>query len=136
MSDNDEHIKSVTDTLKYSLEQFDKSITFIASGAFGLSFAFIKDIVPDLKNAVDREYLIGSWYMFGIVVFISLVCHFVSMKAQHWAFQNQYLEAVEFNEKIKNWNLPIMMMNIAMIILTLIATITLILFINNNIFHT
>lgn len=134
MSGDNEHIRSVSEILKYSLEQFDKSITFIASGAFGLSFAFIKDIVPDLKKAVNRDYLIASWYMFGFVIFISLVCHFVSMKAQQWAFQNQFMENELFNKKIKDWNLPIFMMNILMIILTLIATITLILFINNNIF--
>lgn len=129
---NDEHNKLVADTLKYSTEQFDKTITFIASGALGISFAFIKDIIPDLTSAVQKYYLISSWYIYAGVIFLSMVPHFISMLANTWAAKNQYLEDEPFNNGIKNWNLPIRILNISMIIGLLVGTILLIKFINQN----
>ena len=42
--------------LNYSVEQFDKSVLFIASGALGITFAFVEKIVPDLKKFQISTY--------------------------------------------------------------------------------
>ncbi|HEX2921871.1 MAG TPA: hypothetical protein VHO50_11975 [Bacteroidales bacterium] len=45
MSD-DNYIREQYQALKYSNEQFDKNVLFIASGALGISFAFIEKVIP------------------------------------------------------------------------------------------
>lgn len=129
----DDNIKQLDDVNKYSTEQFDKNILFIASGALGISFAFIKDIIPDLSKAVDKDLLVGSWFIFASVIFISLVTHFVAMQASLWGRKNNHLEYELYNAKIKWWNIPIRFMNISTILLILIGAVLLILFIERNI---
>jgi hypothetical protein len=132
MSDNN-NIEAVNQTLKYSTEQFDKNILFIASGALGISFAFIKDIIPNLKEATCKSYLIASWYIFASVIFISLVTHFISMMANRWAIRNSYLDDDSFNTKIEYWNIPIRILNATTILAILAGALSLIYFINHNI---
>ncbi len=129
----DDKIKPVNDALKYSTEQFDKNILFIASGALGVSFAFIKDIVPDLGKAHCKNYLIISWVIFAGVIFVSLLTHFIAMLANRWAIKNNKLDDDIFNNKIENWNIPIRILNFLTIIAILVGAIYLIYFINHNI---
>ncbi len=125
--------KHQQDSYKYSVEQFDKSILFIASGALGGSFAFIKDVIPDLSKAFGKWLLISSWYIFGIVIFISLVNHFISALACSRSIKHAELPYKKFNRKIKKWNNWIRALNVVMIVLILLGTIFLINFINQNI---
>jgi len=46
-----------------SQEQYDKTVITLSTGALGLSFAFIKDIV-DIKVASSINFLTGSWVLF------------------------------------------------------------------------
>ena len=128
MSD-DKHLDQKYKTLDYCNEQFDKSIVFIASGAFGISFAFIDKIVP-LKTALIKEYLINSWYIYSIVVFVSLAAHFVGAMANRWAISAE--ENDSYNLKVKIWNWSIRSMNIAMIAGLLYGSVLLIQFIKYN----
>jgi hypothetical protein len=128
-----EHIKAIDQTIQYSKDQFDSSILFISSGALGISFAFIKDVIPNLKEAVSKDYLISSWIIFSSVIFISLIGHYISILANNWAYTNASLSTEKFNKKIKKWNIPIRILNITTIIAILIGTLTLIYFINKNI---
>src|SRR5512145_491654 len=99
----DTYTQQQYDALKYSNEQFDKNVLFIASGALGISFAFIDKVIPDLANAVKTNLLIGSWYFFAGVIFISLVAHFISIMANRWAILHDCNEPI--NDKIrKRWN--------------------------------
>jgi hypothetical protein len=129
----DKHIDSVSQTFKYSTEQFDKNILFIASGAFVVSFAFIKDIIPNLKEASNKEYLIYSWYIFAGIIFVSLVSHFISMLLGKWAMDNQHLGDDEYNSKLTGWNWLIRILNGLMILAILAGALSLIYFINHNI---
>lgn len=129
----DQNIKAVDEIRKYSTEQFDKNILFIASGSLGISFAFIKDIIPDLKKAICKEYLTSSWYIFAGVIFISLVSHFISMLGSNWAIKNHYLDDQTFNRKLNWWNIPIRILNALTIVAIFIGALALIYFINQNI---
>lgn len=129
----EDHRKENVATLCYSIEQFDKNIVFIASGALGVSFAFIKDIVPDLTQAHCQDLLVGSWYTFAIVIFICLTCHFVSILGHRWAVDNAHLNDKKFNAGVKSWNRWIRGINIVMIVGLLLGGILLISFINKNI---
>jgi hypothetical protein len=133
MDSEKQHIEALDKTARYSGEQFDKNIVFIASGALGVSFAFIKDIIPNFKDAEEKWTLISSWYIFAIVIFISLICHYLSTRAHNWALDNQNLDTTTFNNKIKYWNTPIHIMNLTMILGILIGALFLIYFIQKNI---
>ena len=64
---NEEHTKQQRELLKYSIEQFDKSVIYIASGSLAISFAFVKDIVSNLSVAENKNWLITSWIIFATV---------------------------------------------------------------------
>ena len=121
------------DTLKYSIEQFDKSVLFIASGALGISFSFIDKFVPDFSKAQDTDKLFNAWYIFGSVIFLFLSNHFISMLANTWAVKNDNLSDEEFNNKIAGWNWSIRVINAVMVVLLLIGVICLIQFVELNI---
>ncbi|MCT4665985.1 MAG: hypothetical protein N4A45_12220 [Flavobacteriales bacterium] len=129
--DEDKYTEVQYQALKYSNEQFDKNILFIASGALGISFAFIEKVIPDLSKAVYKNSLIASWYCFAGVIFISLSAHLLSMMANRWAIAN--VNHPEYEKITTRWNLLIRGINIAMILGLLAGNILLISFIKLNI---
>ena len=135
----EEYSKEQYAALKYSNEQFDKSIQFIASGALGISFAFIEKIVV-LKLAVCKHLLVTDWSIFAVVIFISLATHFISIIANRWAIENLFDESADnktivdyFNKVNWYWNYPIRALNVSMIVGLLIGMLYLISFIKYNI---
>ena len=56
-----------------SQEQYDKTLLTLSTGALGLSFAFIKDIV-NISSATNINYLTGSW----ICLTLSILCILIS----------------------------------------------------------
>jgi len=131
MSD-DNYTQEQYQALKYSNEQFDKNVLFIASGALGISFAFIEKIIPDLENAVNSNFLINSWYCFAGVIFISLVAHFISIMANRWAIAHDE-QTKNYDNICKRWNLTLRTINILMIFGLLAGIILLIYFVKLNI---
>jgi hypothetical protein len=126
--DDKQYTQELYKVLTYSNTQFDKQVLFIASGALGISFAFIDKLVPQLDSATNKCFLIYSWYAFAGVIFISLVSHLVSSFSIRWRIENPDNE-----EGVKTWNYSIRALNILMIIGLLIGSILLINFINSNI---
>ena len=139
MSSN--HSAEFYKALNYSTTEFDKSIVFIASGALGISMAFIDKIVK-LSCAHDKGYLIASWFLFGATIFISLVTHFISVMANRWAIlncpndeNNTDNSDIKYRRGEKRWNSSIRILNILMIITLLIGIVLFLLFINNNLIN-
>lgn len=130
MSDNN-YTNEQYQALRYGNEQFDKNVLFIASGALGISFAFIEKVVPDLQNASHSHLLIISWYFFAGVIFISLVAHFISVMANRWAIAHE--NDNKYDKVCRNWNLAIRGINILMILGLLMGIIWMIRFVNLNI---
>ena len=128
----DNYTQQQYDALKYSNEQFDKNVLFIASGALGISFAFIDKVIPDLANAVKTNLLIGSWYFFAGVIFISLVAHFISILANRWAISHND-EDPNYQKCCDRWNFTLRTINVGMIIGLLFGIVWLIRFVNLNI---
>lgn len=133
MEQENKELNHVDHVSNYSNQQFDKNILFIASGALGISFAFIKDIIPDFEKATHKGFLISSWYVFAGVIFISLISQFIVSRACDWAYINQHLDSKVYNRKLKWWNYPIRILNITSVLAILVGTIFLIYFINQNI---
>jgi hypothetical protein len=133
MSEREDHLKQQREILKYSIEQFDKSVIYIASGSLAISFAFIKDIVTDFKCADSKWLLITSWIVFSSVIFISLIAHWISYMAHVWSIENDELEYEEYLKISKKWNFSIRSMNLSTIIGIFVGAVFLIIFINKNI---
>ena len=129
---NEEHTKQQRDLLKYSIEQFDKSVIYIASGSLAISFAFVKDIVSNLSVAENKNWLITSWIIFALVIFISLINHWVSSLAQAWDIKNTELEYGIYTKKALWWNWSIRIMNLSTIIGILAGALYLLFFIKTN----
>lgn len=117
--------------LKYSYEQFDKNVIYIASGALGISFAFIEKVIPDIEKAICSNLLITSWSIFAVVIFISQVAHFISMCAIRWSINNY--QKPNYENGRKNRNIIIRTINAFMILGILAGLITLIYFVKFNI---
>ena len=132
MSD-EEYTKAQYAALEYSNQQFDKNVLFIASGALGISFAFIEKVIPDIHNAVCNNLLTASWYFFAGVIFISLVSAFISILANRWAIENNENNCKKYNGKRCAWNWLIRSFNILMILGLFIGIILLVKFVKLNI---
>lgn len=126
------YIEELYSALDYSSQQFDKNVLFIASGSLGISFAFIEKIVPNLETALSKSLLFCSWYCFAIVIFISLINHFISIGALRWRIKNLN-EDKESQEQ--NWNIAINIINVMMMIGLLVGVILLISFIEKNLIN-
>ena len=130
-NNNDSYADEQYKTLSYSQDQFDKNVLFIASGALGVSFAFVEKLVPDLANAINKDCLTKAWYWFAAVIFMSLLSHFVSILSLRWSISHH--EDDDFDKKKDYWNWSIRGLNVFMIIGLLVGTLFLINFINDNI---
>lgn len=125
------YMEELYKALHYSNEQFDKNVLFIASGALGISFAFIESVVPNLECSEYKSYLINSWFMFAFVIFLSLISHFISGLSLRWSVSN--FTKKKFEKGMKKWNFVIRGLNLLMILGLLIGTLLLINFIRKNI---
>lgn len=129
---DDEHLKQQHELLKYSIEQFDKNVIYVASGSFAISFAFIKDIISNLNGAEHKNWLIASWIIFASVIFVSLIAHWISYMAQIWGVKNSNLNYKDYNKGSRCWNWSIRTMNLATIIGLFVGALFLLFFIKTN----
>lgn len=123
-----EHLSQLYIAFNHSSTQFDKNILFIASGALGLSMNFINDFVV-IKCASFKFLLFISWIFLVVVILASLVSHYLSIKAVNKKIEHFYNPE---DKKSKNLNSWVQRLNIAMIILLILALIILISFIFLN----
>jgi hypothetical protein len=130
MSDK-EYTDQQYEALKYSYEQFDKNVLFIASGALGISFAFIEKVIPNLAQAFKTDLLINSWYCFAGVIFISLAAHFISTQAIRWSIEKK--GSKNYNRNKKYLNRVIRFINILQIAGLLVGILLLVQFVKLNI---
>jgi hypothetical protein len=75
-----EERKLLVDALREGARSFDKTILALASGAFGLSLTFIRQIVPNIKSGTIFM-LICSWVCFCICLLSTLISFLTSQSA-------------------------------------------------------
>lgn len=85
-----------------SSSQFDKQVLFIASGALGISLAFIKDIVK-LDVATNKVLLLLAWIFFGAVILICILSHYTSLKAIKYRIENLYQKKDKISKRFDWW---------------------------------
>jgi hypothetical protein len=74
-------------------KQFCKYIAMFAAGAFGVSFAFINDIVP-FQGALHKGILLAAWACFAGALVITVAIHLVS-SAIHGAYYDTISDNVQ-----------------------------------------
>lgn len=127
-SNNQEYWHSLYEMYKESSKQFDKNVLYIASGALVLSLNFIQEII-DFSSVSCKPLLIISWSIFVFVIVISLISHYLSMKAI-----NQKMSTIDDDADSKSnlLNSIVANLNLVMIILLPLALLFLIIFTYTN----
>lgn len=122
-----EYWNQLFQTYKESATLFEKNLLYITSGALGVSFTFLSDIV-NLESAKYFWLLIFAWSLFTIVIFISLIAHYLSMKSLNHEMKH-FLEKSKPNN---NFNKLVKKLNLSMIFGLFFGLIFLVLFITIN----
>jgi len=91
-----EERKLLVDAAREGARSFDKTILALASGAFGLSLTFIKQISPNIKSEIVY-LLICAWVGFCISLLSTLVSFLTSQSA--CLKQIEILEAEHLNNQ-------------------------------------
>jgi len=89
-------------TMHQTAQYFDKSILSLSAGAFAISIAFIRQIIPVGSEMIYSSFLIVAWISFGISILSILFASFTSQKS----FRNQIvlLDNEQANIPIKEPN--------------------------------
>lgn len=127
--EKDTYLEQLNKAYIESSSQFDKQILFIASGALGISLAFIKDIVK-LDIATSKNLLLLSWIFFGAVILICILSHYTSLKAINFKIENLYQKK---DKTSKLFDFFTKLFNILMIVFLATGLILLFVFIGINI---
>jgi hypothetical protein len=127
--EKDAYLEQLNKAYIESSSQFDKQVLYIASGALGISLAFIKDIVK-LDVATNKNLLLFSWISFGTVILICILSHYTSLKAINFRIENLYQKK---DKTSKRFDFSTKLFNVLMIILLAVGLILLNTFIGINI---
>ena len=105
--------------------RFHKNILTIAAGSFGVSFAFINQIVP-LDNAFHANFLIMAWIFFGISIVLCIIDPLVA-----FFIQDKLLDDIERNIELGYEGKPYIEPNIRLVMLPtrVIGCLALVLFV-------
>ena len=90
----DDHMEKWQRQRKIQLEaeeRFNKNIFIVAAGSFGVSFAFIDQIVP-VGKALHPQILIIAWVLMGLTVLLSIIEILVT-----YFVQDKLLNNIELN---------------------------------------
>lgn len=74
-----EYRLSILEQKSKSEDDFEKYITFIASGGLGLTLTFIDKIVS-VKESICKWTLIVGWFCLAMTLFVNLLSHYLASK--------------------------------------------------------
>lgn len=98
-------------------DDFEKYITFIASGGLGLTLTFINNISP-LKESICIWIVILGWFSLATTLFVNLLSHYISSANNTKAVQDidDNLSYEEIVSNIDNRNIVVSRLNLSSII--------------------
>ena len=77
----EEHVKKLNEEfanlLAKSQDIFEKQLSYISTGALGLSVGFIKDIV-DIKNSNYKWMVVSGWGLLILTLLLNLISHMIA----------------------------------------------------------
>ena len=114
---------------------FDKAILAFASGAFGVSIAFLKDIVP--RPYPNTLWLLGlSWMLFSLCLLTILFSFLASQIACKKSIESAYEKIMENKTVPNKWADITLVSNYASLILLGLAFVFSGVFVYWNLIHT
>lgn len=119
---------------------FEKEITFISSGALGLTLTFHDKIVP-VENAVWIALIAIGWFLLVATLFLNLVSHYKSSKSTDYTIDeidsiiDYQLTYEDFRKKLNKRNKQIDRLNLASIILLGAGLSVIIMYVSINIHY-
>lgn len=130
----DPYLDNLYKAYNYCVEQFDKYVLYISSGALGVSFSFIEKIVP-LATAKYKYILIASWYILGAVILFALFTHYLSFRYIDKYIKSYNADDDQTVEKLRiQFNKWLRFFNVILIVLLVSGISLLVLFVQKNIF--
>jgi len=131
-----EYRLSVLEQKSKSDDDFEKYITFIASGALGLTLTFIDKISP-LKESIAIWVIVFGWVLLALTLFINLLSHFLSSRYNEKTVQDidDEIEYDELINRIDERNKIISRLNLASIILLGTGIISILIFTTINAYN-
>lgn len=131
-----EYRLSVLEQKSKSDDDFEKYITFIASGALGLTITFIDKISPLNESIVIWVIAIG-WVFLAFTLLINLLSHFLSSKYNEQTVQDidDEIEYEVLTSRIDNRNKIISRLNLSSIILLGLGIISILVYTIINAYH-
>lgn len=109
-------------------EQYDKNVLYLSTGALGVSFAFLKDIVS-INDAVSIWWLICAWIFWALSVTAVLYSFYSSRLAMRKAIE-AFDDGKEQKDKSDVWT---SCLNFASGALFVLGLFSIIVFVYNNI---
>lgn len=125
--DNGDIRQQWIDVIQDSSRQYDQTIILVASGAIGLSLAFINNIIA--KGVMNPCDLFISWGCFILAILANLISHLTSTKG----YLENISELDHGREPNKIWAIITVTLNVAALILIVAGIIYLCLFSYPNI---
>lgn len=84
--DMEEYRRLLQDLENKAQDQYDKTVILLSTGALGVSFTFIKDIV-DFDSVIVLQFLIGAWISWGLSTAAVLFSFYTSRTALRKAIE-------------------------------------------------
>lgn len=127
--------KEILENKSKSDDDFEKYITFISSGALGLTLVFIEKIVP-LKNAIVIWLLALGWFTLAFTLILNLYSHYLSSKYSAQSIDDIYNEIKydKLENNINKRNKRIEHLNRLSIVMLLIGILCILTFSTINIY--
>ncbi|MDL5511969.1 hypothetical protein QSE00_09110 [Arenibacter sp. M-2] len=131
-----EYRLSVLEQKSKSDDDFEKYITFIASGALGLTITFIDKINP-INESIAIWVIATGWVLLALTLFINLLSHFLSSKFNEKTVQD-IDDEIEYDvliKRIDSRNKIISYLNLLSIILLGLGIISILIYTIINAYH-
>lgn len=79
--------KSLLEQKSKSDDDFEKYITYISSGALGLTVTLINNVIP-IKESCYTGVIITGWILLALTLFINLFSHYLSSRYNELSLQD------------------------------------------------
>lgn len=130
-----EYRKSLLEQKSKSDDDFEKYITFIASGALGLTLTILNKITP-IDFAVYIWLVATGWVLLALTLLINLLSHFLSSKYTNKSIDeiDENIDYASLKEKLHKRNKIINNLNSGSIFLLIAGVMFILIYVILNLF--
>ncbi len=126
-----EYKKELLSLLERSISQFEKQISLISSGAFGVSFAMINLFFERTEKLLFKEAIFTSWVLIALCLLVNLSSHLIAFE-YHSKTINEIDEEKYVYEAVNSRNKRIQIINWICLVLLALSFLLIIFFFFKN----